>query len=104
MKILATTLGETAGDYISMTLGAGYYVGLAVTFSALAVVLLFQISREQFHAVLFWTAIVATTTAGTEVSDFMDRSLGLGYTAGSFILVTGLLWQRLRSGTIGSAI
>lgn len=91
MKILATTLGETAGDYISMTLGAGYYVGLAITFSMLAVVLLFQISRERFHPALFWTAIIATTTAGTEVSDFMDRSLGLGYTAGSIILVAGLL-------------
>lgn len=91
MKILATTLGETAGDYISMTLATGYYVGLAVTFTALAVVLLFQIRSDRFHPVLFWTAIVATTTAGTEVSDFMDRSLGLGYALGSLILVSGLL-------------
>ena len=91
MKILATTLGETAGDYISMTLGLGYYVGLAITFSALAVILGAQISAKDYHPVLFWTAIIATTTAGTEISDFMDRSLGLGYLAGSAILTFGLL-------------
>lgn len=91
MKVLATTLGETAGDYISMTLAAGYYVGLAVTFTALAIVLLFQVKSDQFHPAMFWTAIIATTTAGTEVSDFMDRSLGLGYAVGSLILVSGLL-------------
>lgn len=91
MKVLATTLGETAGDYISMTLGLGYYVGLAITFSALAVILAAQISADNYHPVLFWTAIIATTTAGTEISDFMDRSLGLGYLAGSAILTFGLL-------------
>lgn len=90
MKILATTLGETAGDFISMTLGLGYYAGLAITFSILAVVLYFQITATSFHPLLFWTAIIATTTAGTEISDFMDRSLGLGYTLGSLILVAGL--------------
>lgn len=91
MKILATTLGETAGDYISMTLAAGYYLGLAVTFTALAIILLFQVGRDRFQPVLFWSAIIATTTAGTEVSDFMDRSLGLGYALGSLILVSGLM-------------
>ena len=91
MKILATTLGETAGDYISMTRAAGYYVGLAVTFTALAIVLLFQVGRDRFQPLLFWSAIIATTTAGTEVSDFMDRSLGLGYALGSLILVSGLM-------------
>lgn len=91
MKILATTLGETAGDFISMTLGLGYYVGLAITFSILAVVLWAQITARAFHPLLFWTSIVATTTAGTEISDFMDRSLGLGYLSGSLILTTGLL-------------
>jgi uncharacterized membrane-anchored protein len=90
MKVLATTLGETAGDFISMTLGLGYYVGLAATFAVLAVVLLFQIAARRFHPGLFWTAIIATTTAGTEISDFMDRSLGLGYAWGSVILVAGL--------------
>ncbi|MDQ8700129.1 hypothetical protein [Hyphomicrobium sp. LHD-15] len=90
MKILATTLGETAGDFISMTLGLGYYAGLAITFSALAIIVYFQISRD-YRPLMFWTAIVATTTAGTEISDFMDRSLGLGYLWGSVVLTSGLL-------------
>jgi uncharacterized membrane-anchored protein len=90
MKVLATTLGETAGDFISMTLELGYYVGLGVTFAILAVILFFQISAKDFHPVLFWASIIATTTVGTEISDFMDRSLGLGYAAGSLVLVTGL--------------
>ena len=90
MKVLATTLGETAGDFISMTLNLGYYVGLAITFAILAVILTFQIRASRFHPALFWTAIIATTTAGTEISDFMDRSLGLGYAWCSLILVAGL--------------
>jgi uncharacterized membrane-anchored protein len=90
MKVLATTLGETAGDFISMTLGLGYYAALAITFAILLVVLLLQIGAKNYHPALFWTAIIATTTAGTEVSDFMDRSLGLGYAWGSLILVAGL--------------
>ena len=90
MKILATTLGETAGDFISMTLGLGYYVGLGITFAILAVILFFQISTKNYHAVLFWAAIIATTTVGTEISDFLDRSLGLGYAVGSLVLVAGL--------------
>ena len=90
MKVLATTLGETAGDFISMTLGLGYYAGLGITFAILAVVLGFQIGGRGYHPALFWTAIIATTTAGTEISDFMDRSLGLGYMWGSLILVSGL--------------
>jgi uncharacterized membrane-anchored protein len=91
MKVLATTLGETAGDFISMTLKLGYYIGLGVTFALLAVVLWAQIRSKDLHQGLFWLAIVATTTAGTEISDFMDRSLGLGYLWGSVLLVTGLL-------------
>lgn len=91
MKIFATTLGETAGDFISMTLNLGYYIGLGITFSILAVVLWAQISAKTLKPWLFWLAIVATTTAGTEISDFMDRSLGLGYLWGSVLLVSGLL-------------
>lgn len=90
MKILATTLGETAGDFISMTLAMGYYAGLAVTLAGLAIVLFLQVRAERFHPVLFWAAIIATTTAGTEISDFMDRSLKLGYLWGSLILVSCL--------------
>jgi uncharacterized membrane-anchored protein len=91
MKILATTLGETTGDYISMTLNLGYYIGLAVTFCALVVILAAQIVPRNYHPLLFWIAIIATTTAGTEISDFMDRSLGLGYLTGTGILLFGLL-------------
>ena len=89
MKILATTLGETAGDFISMTLNLGYYVGFAVTFSALAIILFLKVKAQNYSSILFWTAIVATTTAGTEVSDMLDRSFGLGYMWG--ILVAGLI-------------
>jgi len=91
MKILATTLGETTGDYISMTLNLGYYIGLAITFCALLIILTAQISSRDYHSLLFWIAIIATTTAGTEISDFMDRSLGLGYVAGTAVLLFGLL-------------
>jgi uncharacterized membrane-anchored protein len=73
MKVLATTLGETAGDYISMTLDLGYYVGLAITFCALVIILSAQVSSKIHYPLLFWVAIIATTTAGTEISDFMDR-------------------------------
>ncbi|WP_041320697.1 COG4705 family protein [Hyphomicrobium denitrificans] len=104
LKILATTLGETAGDYISMSLDLGYYVGLAITFAVLIIVLTAQIRSRTFHPLLFWLAIIATTTAGTEISDFMDRSLGLGYALGSAFLVAGLLltlvsWH-MRTGDI----
>lgn len=91
MKILATTLGETAGDYLSMTLDLGYYVSLGITFGILMAILAVQISFKGFHPLLFWAAIIGTTTAGTEISDFMDRSLGLGYTAGSLLLITALV-------------
>ena len=91
MKIIATTLGETAGDFISMSLGLGYYVGFAITFAILAILLFFQIQADRYRPALYWLAIIATTTAGTEVSDLMDRSLGLGYAVGSLILVAGLL-------------
>ena len=90
MKIIATTLGETAGDFISMTLGLGYFVGLAITFVLLMIFLSLQISAARFHIVLFWVAIVATTTMGTEVSDLMDRTLGLGYVGGASLLAAGL--------------
>ncbi len=90
MKVLATTLGETAGDFLSMTLGLGYTVGFAITVALLLAVLAVQIRTERYHPALFWTAIVATTTAGTEVSDLMDRSLGLGYVWGSVILAAAL--------------
>lgn len=105
MKIIATTLGETTGDFIAQTLNLGYVIGLAITGALLLVTLVLQIRADRYHPVLFWLAIVATTTAGTEISDMMDRTLGLGYVAGSVILTIGLLatlaiWHR-REGHIG---
>ncbi|MCB2055623.1 MAG: hypothetical protein KDE35_15455 [Geminicoccaceae bacterium] len=91
LKIIATTLGEMSGDFIAHTMNLGYVVGLSITSTLLLIVLTLQIRADRFHPALFWAAIVATTTAGTEVSDLMDRTLGLGYVAGSVILATGLL-------------
>lgn len=91
MKIIATTLGETTGDFIAQTLNLGYVVGLSITAALLLVIIYFQVQAAKFHPALFWAAIVATTTAGTEVSDLMDRTLGLGYAIGSIILTAGLL-------------
>lgn len=91
LKILATTLGETTGDMLAHTLNMGYTVGLLVTGSILLVLLALQIKANKFHSALFWLAIIGTTTVGTEISDFMDRTLGLGYMYGSFILVAGLI-------------
>lgn len=91
MKILATTLGETLGDQLSMTMGLGYATGIWITLAAFLVVLGLQLGRSSFYAPLYWTVIVGTTTLGTEFSDFMDRSLGLGYVAGSAVLLAVLL-------------
>ncbi len=91
MKILATTLGETLGDLFSMTLGWGYTASLIITMAFFVVVLVIQLLSRKYHAAVYWMLIVGTTTAGTEVSDFMDRTLGLGYTAGSAILIGCLL-------------
>ncbi|PZX12990.1 putative membrane-anchored protein [Palleronia aestuarii] len=90
MKVLATTLGETTGDFLSMTLNLGYYVSFAITFAFLAVILWAKIRSTDYSPSLFWLTIIATTTAGTEVSDLMDRSLGFGYIWGSIVLVIGL--------------
>ncbi len=91
LKILATTLGETAGDYLSMTLKLGYLESLGITAFALVVLIAVQVQVSRYLPLAFWAAIVATTTAGTEVSDFIDRTLGLGYIGGSMILAVGLL-------------
>lgn len=90
-KIIATTLGETAGDFIAQTLGLGYVIGFGVTVALLAAVLFAQIRSRLYNPILFWAAIVATTTAGTEISDMMDRSFAVGYVVGSAILFAGLV-------------
>lgn len=91
MKICATTLGETAGDLLSMTMNVGYAVSSAILLSLFLVSLVAQLRSRSFHPVLYWTVILTTSTAGTTMSDFMDRTLGLGYAKGSLILVTGLV-------------
>ncbi|MEH6406045.1 MAG: hypothetical protein V7767_02100 [Leeuwenhoekiella sp.] len=92
MKIIATTLGETMGDFLSMTLNLGYLTGIAITFTFFVIVLLVQLASKSYIPVKYWLVIIATTTLGTEISDFMDRSLGLGYTVGSIILLSLLMF------------
>ncbi|HRX28558.1 MAG TPA: hypothetical protein P5235_04185 [Saprospiraceae bacterium] len=99
MKIVATTLGETLGDFISMTLNLGYARSLGITAAVFLIVLLIQLYRKKYIPVIYWLVIIATTTLGTEISDFIDRSLHLGYTGGSILLSSGLgitlfLWWR----------
>lgn len=91
MKIVATTLGETLGDFISMTLNLGYSTGIAITGFFFLVLLFIQLKTENYNPIIFWLVIIATTTLGTEISDFIDRSLNLGYTYGSLLLFFGLI-------------
>lgn len=91
IKILATTLGETGGDTVTMTLNWGYLAGVALFGVALVVLVVAQIFAKKFHASLYWAAIVASTTFGTTLADFADRSLGIGYTGGSLVLLGCLL-------------
>lgn len=99
MKIIATTLGETLGDLLAQTLQLGYAVGLGITSAFFIIVLTLQLRAKKYKPVLFWLVIVGTTTVGTEISDFMDRTLHLGYLTGSLVLITLLLntfwvWHR----------
>jgi uncharacterized membrane-anchored protein len=91
MKICATTLGETAGDLLSMTMKVGYAASSALLVSVFLVVLLIQLRANAFHPLLYWSVVLLTSTAGTTMSDFMDRTLGLGYTKGSLILFSLLV-------------
>ena len=103
LKILATTLGETGGDAVSMSMNLGYLVGTGIFAVIFLVAVIVQVSAAKFHPVTYWITIVATTTVGTTLADFADRSLGIGYTGGTAILLTLLLaslflWYR----TLGS--
>ncbi len=91
MKIAATTLGETAGDLMSMTMNIGYALSSVILIILFVIFLVMQLKSARFNNILFWTVILMTSTAGTTISDFMDRTLGLGYAKGSLILVIGLL-------------
>lgn len=90
MKICATTVGETGGDMVSMTMNVGYATSSLILIGVFLVLLTAQLRATRFHPALYWGVILATSTAGTTISDFMDRTLGLGYATGSAILI-GLL-------------
>ncbi len=91
LKIVATTLGETLGDFISMTLNLGYAVGICITLAFFLIVLIVQLSVRRYIPAVYWLVIIGTTTLGTEISDFLDRSLHLGYAGGTLLLVSCLL-------------
>lgn len=104
IKVAATTLGETGGDWVTMSLKLGYLVGTAI-FAVLFIALVFgQVKAERFHPLLYWATIVATTTLGTTLADFFDRSMGVGYPGGVGIIVVLLvasiaIWHRVE-GTV----
>jgi uncharacterized membrane-anchored protein len=103
IKIAATTLGETGGDAVSMSLNLGYLVATGIFAALFIAVVIAQVRATKFHSALYWTTIVATTTVGTTLADFVDRSLGVGYLGGSGLLLALLLlslfvWHR----TLGS--
>lgn len=91
MKICATTLGETAGDLLSMTMNVGYAVSSTILISIFFVTLIVQLLSKKYNPIIYWLVILSTSTAGTTMSDYMDRTLGLGYATGSMILITILL-------------
>lgn len=99
IKILATTLGETAGDAVSMSMHLGYLISTAIFGIVFIGSVIFQIRAPRFHPVIYWFTIVASTTVGTTLADFATRSLGIGYTGGSAILLSLVLgalylWKR----------
>ncbi|MEZ2311757.1 hypothetical protein AB6809_34650 [Paraburkholderia sp. RCC_158] len=103
IKIAATTLGETGGDAVSMSMHLGYLVGTGIFAAIFLAAVIAQVKAKGFHPFLYWTTIIATTTVGTTLADFADRSLGIGYAGGSTLLLTLLLgslfvWHR----TLGS--
>lgn len=106
-KIMATTLGETGGDAVSMSLNLGYLVATAIFAAIFLVALGLQLAARRYHPFTYWFVIVATTTVGTTISDYMDRSLGLGYPLASLILFLAvlaiLLVWRMATGSISVA-
>jgi len=99
IKIAATTLGETGGDAVSMSMNLGYLVSTGIFAAIFFVAVFAQITAKQFHPWLYWTTIIATTTVGTTLADFADRSLGIGYAGGTSLLFALLIaslfvWHR----------
>ena len=91
IKICATTLGETAGDLLSMTLRVGYAISCLILIGVFVVSLIVQLRSKTFHPFLYWTVILSTSTAGTTISDYIDRTLALGYPIGTLLLLTLLI-------------
>ncbi len=91
VKILATTVGETGGDALSMTLNLGYLVSTLIFLGFFAITLTAQLASRRYHPVFYWLVVVATTTLGTTTSDYMDRTLGLGYIKSSIALFMGVI-------------
>jgi len=108
MKISATTLGETGGDLLAQTLKVGYALSTVILLSIFLVSLVVQLRARRFSPAFYWTVIVSTSTAGTTISDYMDRTLELGYARGTLILisllVTALVFWKLRFGSISIAL
>jgi uncharacterized membrane-anchored protein len=104
IKIAATTLGETAGDAVTMSMNLGYLAGTAIFVVVFLIAAGTQIAARRFHAPRFWFVIVATTTAGTTMADYFDRSLGIGYAGGSTVLALllagSLIWWRFSLGSV----
>lgn len=103
IKVLATTLGETGGDTVSMSMNLGYLVGTGIFSVLFMVLVIVQVSARKFYPFVYWATIIATTTVGTTLADFADRSLGIGYAGGASILLVLLMaslfvWYR----TLGS--
>jgi uncharacterized membrane-anchored protein len=99
LKIVATTLGETGGDLLAQTMHVGYLVSTVIFFALFLVAVVFQLKARRFHPAIFWTVIALTSTAGTTLSDLMNRTGGIGYTGGAIVLTTGLaivfvIWWR----------
>ena len=102
-KIAATTVGETGGDAVSMSMNLGYLVGTGIFAAVFVAAVVLQTCAKRFHPFMYWTTIVATTTMGTTLADFADRSLGIGYAGGTsllfmLLLASLLVWYR----TLGS--
>ena len=91
IKIAATTLGETGGDAVSMSMNLGYLAGTAIFAVIFFIAVFAQVKAKQFHPALYWTTIIATTTVGTTLADFADRSLGIGYAGGASLLLVLLM-------------
>ncbi len=106
IKILATTLGETGGDTVSMTMNLGYLAGTGIFLAVLLLLVWRQIAADRFHPFLYWATIIASTTAGTTMADFATRSLGIGYAGGSALLlacvIASLAAWRLTLGSISA--